>query len=161
MKKNTKPPTPRKKIEVSLETLKSMMEARLVETDKLLVSIKTNLKTLEALSRNTEDSEDMTYRFYHQSFKVYITQEYTKQIVAKLQGLAPHLPLNDWFMNIVKHGTGRNFQMEDNQNWTEITRPMLEAYFHARYFLAMACKYGRELDTAPNIMPSGWGAPLC
>ena len=34
--------------------------------------------------------------------------------------------------------------MEMNQRWTEATRPIVEAFFHARYFLEMVCKYGAE-----------------
>jgi hypothetical protein len=37
---------------------------------------------------------------------------------------------------------------------------MLEAFGHARYFLKMACKYGNELASPPNMMPSGWAALL-
>jgi hypothetical protein len=35
---------------------------------------------------------------------------------------------------------------------------MLQAFFHARYFLEMACKYGKELESPPQFMPSGWAA---
>lgn len=44
--------------------------------------------------------------------------------------------------------------------WLEVTRPMLEAYFHARFFLEMVIQYGEELDQAPAILPSGWAAVL-
>jgi hypothetical protein len=37
---------------------------------------------------------------------------------------------------------------------------MLEAFFHARYFLEMAVKYGRELELPPTLLPSGWAALL-
>jgi len=37
----------------------------------------------------------------------------------------------------------------------------LEAFFHAKYFLEMACKYGRELAEPPETLPSGWAALLC
>jgi hypothetical protein len=50
--------------------------------------------------------------------------------------------------------------MEDNRRWLEVTRPMLEAYFHARYFIEMAVRYGDELDAPPASMPSGWAALL-
>lgn len=35
-----------------------------------------------------------------------------------------------------------------------------EAFFHARFFLKMAVKYGEELDEAPSTLPSGWAALL-
>ena len=63
-------------------------------------------------------------------------------------------------MQIVAEGTGKVFKDKDNEHWLEVTRPILEAFFHARYFLEMICKYGKQLDEAPNIMPSGWAAVL-
>jgi hypothetical protein len=130
------------------------------EEIKLLQNLKDNMRSLEQLLEATDDREDAVYRFYHQSFKVYGTQSYTEAIVAKLQSLAPHLPLNTWFMEIVGQGTGRDFSISDNQNWPVVTRPMLEAFFHARYFLEMACKYGKELESPPQPMPSGWAGLL-
>jgi len=40
------------------------------------------------------------------------------------------------------------------------TRPILEAFFHARDFLEMAVRYGRRLDAPPRVLPSGWAALL-
>lgn len=93
--------------------------------------------------------EDPIYRFYHQSYKVYRLQDTTSAIVAALQALAPDRKLNDWFM-----------QMDHNRRWLEITRPIVEAFFHARYFLDMAVRYGTELKAPPRTLPSGWAAFL-
>jgi hypothetical protein len=103
--------------------------------------------------------EDPVYRFYHQSWKVYYLQEPTQQIVGVLQSLAPDRPLNAWFMQIVAEGTGKAFTMQDNQNWLLTTRPILEAFFHARYFLEMAVRYG-TLESPPLPLPSGYAALL-
>jgi hypothetical protein len=135
MKKLLKPKRKRAAVPAT-HSLPFSYETKLAETDKLLRRIKADFRSL------------------------YFMQEYTNQIVAKLQSLAPHLPLNDWFMEIVRQGTGRDFTLEDNRNWVTITRPMLEAFFHARYFLEMACKFGKELKTPPEVMPSGWAALL-
>ena len=130
---------------------------------KLINSIAANLDTLEqllGLCTNHWGYEDPIYRFYHQSCKVFYLQERTQEIVAKLQALAPALPMNEWFMEIIRQGTGKEFDLKDNENWTAVTRPILEAFFHARYFLEMACKYGKELESPPEIMPSGWAGLL-
>ena len=37
---------------------------------------------------------------------------------------------------------------------------MLEAFWHAEYMLRMAIRYGKELDEAPSLLPSGWAALL-
>ncbi len=85
--------------------------------------------------------EDSVYRFYHQSFKVFRLCQVTSGIVAKLTELLPEQPLNEWFVEIIKEGTGREFNQEDNSRWLEATRPILEAFFHARFYLEMAVKY--------------------
>lgn len=103
--------------------------------------------------------EDPVYRFYHQSFKVFGLQAQTKEIVGMLTQLVPGRPLNTWFATIVTHGTGRTFAMGDNANWTEVTRPILEAFFHARYFLEMAARYS-DLESPPRPLPSGYAALL-
>lgn len=135
------------------------------EVQRLLANIKARLPDLEALLARVNDHwcyEDGVYRFYHQSFKIYgQLQEPTTAIVAALQTLAPDRQLNDWFRHIVAEGTGKTFQPDHNERWLEVTRPILEAFFHARFFLEMAVKYGRELDAPPSVLPSGWAAVLC
>ena len=104
--------------------------------------------------------EDPIYRFYHQSFKVYGLQTETLAIVERLRSLSPQRELNQWFMQIMTAGTGKTFSPADNETWLASTRPILEAFFHARYFLEMAVKYGRELQYPPRSLPSGWAALL-
>jgi hypothetical protein len=130
------------------------------EAAKLLANIAGQLPRLEEAWQKYNSHwgyEDAIYRFYHQSFKVCRLQQSTKEIVGVLQGLAPHLPLNAWFMEIVNEGARCEFV---NERWTETTRPIVEAFFHARYFLEMVGKYGKELTEPPQIMPSGWAAVL-
>ncbi len=131
--------------------------------EQLLQAIKDQLPALEALLEQATSHwgyEDPIYRFYHQSFKVYALQGATERIVKALSELMPDRRLNRWFMETVEAGTGKEFTMEVNQRWAAETRPILEAFFHARFFLEMACKYGRELESAPRMLPSGWAALL-
>ncbi len=81
------------------------------EERTLLAKIKENLPSLEKLLDEC-DCEDEVYRFYHQSFKVYGIQAYTEDIAEKLLSLAPHLPMNTWFLEILKAGTGRSAHAE-------------------------------------------------
>lgn len=111
-------------------------------------------------SSNHWGFEDPIYRFYHQSFKVYWLQEQTREIVALLANLAPERPLNPWFLQILEEGTGKEFEPEHNKDWTRVTRPILEAFFHARFFLEMAVRYA-TLAEPPNPLPSGYAALLC
>lgn len=130
---------------------------------KLLQNIKAQLPRLEELLAKVEDHwgmEDGIYRFYHQSFKVYYLQGLTEEIYETLAALLPDGPMNPWFLEIVKQGTGHEFDASSNEDWTRHTRPIVEAAFHAHYFLKMVCKYGKELETPPNAMPSGWALIL-
>src|SRR5438093_1059244 len=103
--------------------------------------------------------EDPVYRFYHQSYKVYALQETTVRIVRVLESLAPDRPFNAWFRMIVEQGTGKSFKPADNAHWPTVTRPILEAFFHARFVLEMVVRYG-GLQEPPTLLPSGYAALL-
>lgn len=138
-------------------------EKRRAEEAALLGAIKNRLPELHELWEKFnchKEYEDGIYRFYHQSFKVFVLQDYTRRIVEALESLAPHLPLNPWFLEILAVGTGKKFDVSMNERWTEITRPIVEAFFHARYFLEMICKYAVELEEPATMLPSGWAAVL-
>jgi hypothetical protein len=133
------------------------------EVATLLDRMKSALPELTALLEKCSSHwvyEDGVYRFYHQSFKVYALQNETLKIVEELRLLSPAGELNPWFGKIIAEGTGRTFSPEHNQEWLEVTRLILEAFFHTKYFLEMAVKYGRELGYPPRVMPSGWAALL-
>jgi hypothetical protein len=133
------------------------------EVQQLFANLGASLPQVEKLLRDCQSHwgyEDGIYRFYHHSFKVYSLQETTSAIVAALQSLASERNLNESFMAIVRDGTGKTFEREHNQRWLEVTRPIVEAFFHAQYFLEMAVRYGRQLDHPPRQLPSGWAAFL-
>lgn len=156
MKDEQAHPTPREDLE------RKRVERGEIEK-RLLAALKDRLPALETLREEVSGHwgyEDPVYRFYHQSFKVYFVQGATEQMVRELRRLLPGRGLNRWFEEIVASGTGKRFEIGHNDRWLEHTRPLLEAFFHARYFLEMACRYGRELDEAPRTLPSGWAALL-
>ena len=133
------------------------------EVQQLFRQLKDNQANLEQLLERCSDMwgyDDVVYRFYHQSFKVFRVQESTRQIVDALHALAPDRELNPWFTQIVADGTGHQFTLADNRRWLEVARPILEAYFHARFFLEMAVKSGRDLPAPPRLLPSGWAVLL-
>lgn len=133
------------------------------EVQQTFANLRASLPELEKLLRDCQSHwgyEDAIYRFYHHSFKVYSLQETTSAIVAALQSLAPDRKLNESFLDIVRDGTGKTFEREHNRRWLEVTRPIVEAFFHARYFLEMAVRYGKELKQPPRQLPSGWAAFL-
>ena len=145
------------------EAPSEITEAPPTVEETLLQNLRRDKVELEKLLAQCNDHwgyEDLVYRFYHQSFKVYWLQERTQSIVQRLQALAPDRPLDSWFVQIVQEGTGKVFKAEDNKRWTEVTRPILEAFFHARFFLEMAVRYG-DLEKPPQILPSGYAALLC
>ena len=146
-----------------LRKLKWLSEHREEYEKKLLQNIKARLPELEKLLADVEDHwgmEDGIYRFYHGSFKVYVLQGLTEECCKALQSLLPDRPMNIRFREIVAEGTGKDFETSDERDWLRETRAILEAFFHAHYFLKMTCKYGRELETLPDALPSGWALVL-
>ena len=120
--------------------------------------------------------EDPIYRFYHQSFKVDGIWESTDDIVRVLKTLSER-PFNKWFERIIKEGgPGGQPVLEGNledyvkarlnglsieDQWLKSTRPKLEAFFHAKFMLEMAVRYGEGLKEMPTqMLPSGWAALL-
>jgi hypothetical protein len=129
----------------------------------LLSNIKSALVNLRQLQADCEyeyGGEDGIYRFYHHSYKVYGLQKFTSRILSTLRGLVPGRPLNHDFEAIIKDGTNRAFEISHNRDWIRQTRPIIEAYFHAKYMLDMAIKYGQNMEAAPSLLPSGWAALL-
>jgi len=103
--------------------------------------------------------EDPLYQFYHQSFKVYTLQTATTKMVEALQSLLPGRELNPWFVQIIREGTGKTFDLSHNKAWLANTRPIVEAFFHSRFMLEMAVRYS-GLEEPPQVLPSGWAALL-
>jgi hypothetical protein len=50
--------------------------------------------------------------------------------------------------------------IEHNGRWLAETRPIVEAFFHARTTLEFTIRYGRELAEPPQMLPSAWAAVL-
>lgn len=129
---------------------------------ELLASVHVQHDALKALLDASSDYwgfEDPVYRFYHQSFKVFWLQQQTDTIVRRLSCLLPDRPLHPWFLQIVRQGTGKEFTTADNNRWTLVTRPIVEAFFHARFFLEMAVRHA-ALEAPPRPLPSGYAALL-
>jgi len=134
--------------------------------NQLLANIKAKLPELETLLEEISSHwvyEDPIYRFYHNSFKVYGLQDITRRIVDALKSLAPEgKSFCREFEEIINAGaSGKNFELEHTKNWTHHTRPFVEAFFHAKFFLEMVVKYGKEMEEPPTMLPSGWAALLC
>ena len=103
--------------------------------------------------------EDGFYRFYHGSFNVYRVQSLIEKAVKFLRQLLPERELNEYFMAIILEGTGKEFELAHNPVWLKHTRPILEAFSHARYMIEMAVRYV-DLPEPPQPMPSGWAGLL-
>lgn len=130
---------------------------------QLLHNIRANMESLENLLQKVSQEwtyEDCVYRFYHYSFKVFFCQHTTRDICSALQNLLPDRKLNDTFMAIINAGTWQGFDIErSNKNWLTETRPIVEAFMHAKFMLEMAVKYGKKLESV-NELPIGWAALL-
>jgi hypothetical protein len=145
------------------EKQKEFLEKRVEKERELLEAIKAKLPDLEQVEKLFGfEQEDGIYRFYHQSFKVYGLQRSTLKAVEvfRIIGEDTGNRLCDWFEQIVADGTGKEFEPEHNRDWPNRTRPIVEAFLHARYFLEMMLKYGREMESPPELLSYGWAAIL-
>ena len=154
------------------EEEKKYMRLRWEKSDDWHKSLEENLKThlpgLKSLLNEVGghwDYEDLIYRMYYGSFKVYRIQELTEKMVQALQSLVPpEVKFDSTFQKIVEEGTGHEFDLSHNQEWDKRARPMVEAFFHAKFFLEMAVKYGTEIKGGSQMtpfLPSGFAALLC
>jgi len=132
--------------------------------DALLGRIKERLPELKALLAEFEDrwgKEDGVYRFYHQSFKVFHLKEPTRRAFKLIEEIGGEQdPPCEWYCQIVKGGCEHGFNKTTNAEWLAQTRPILEAFWHTKYLLTMMAKYAKQLDSAPQCLPSGWAAVL-
>lgn len=137
-------------------------EEQIMLNDLLLSRLKENLAELQDLLDKRFSSDDLPYRFYHQSFKVYRAQEDVKvalELFTKIAG--EDFTLNEWYLQIAKEALAiGKFDLYHNDRWLEKTRPQMEAFFHTKFLLEQAIEAAKTLEEAPNLLPSGWAAVL-
>jgi hypothetical protein len=112
--------------------------------------------------------EDGIYRFYHHSFKVYYLQDATLKMLELFKKIMPEREINHSLITIIDEGTGKNFKLEHNDNWLFYTRPIVEAFFHAKHFLEclsscvkIAIEFNEsEKKTLPEILPYDYATVL-
>lgn len=126
---------------------------------ELLTRMKADLPTLRDLlaSANGRDYEDPIHRFYHHSQRVFNLQNRTEEIVAALRRLLPYERSTRCSSRSLDKEPAKSSRSNSNAEWSRHTRPVLEAFFHARYFLEMAVHYAK-LAEPPTVLPSGWAA---
>ena len=112
----------------------------LLKDNELLANIKARWCELDKLLQSINSHsvyEDLIYRFYHQSSKVYRLQWHTAEIVDSLKKIAPDgTDFSPMFEEIFHAGASdKQFEMKHNREWTSHTRVFLEAFFHAKYSL--------------------------
>lgn len=130
---------------------------------RLLETIKEHKSEIESLFEMFQRLEpEIVYRFYHQSFKVYTATGLVKQAKDLFERLSPDtLPLNSWYSLIADTAISKEFDStRTNEIWLEETRPILEAFWHSKYFLQHMIESANELETAPQVLPYGWAAVL-
>lgn len=137
------------------------------EVQELFSAIGRELPQLEKLLiRVSGDScyTDGIYRFYHQSWKIRYLQDTIEEIVRKLGALLPQRKMNEWFLMIIGEGLSKDFGPlvidHANKKWFSYSRPVVEAFLHAKYFLEMVVCSGKTLKYPPNALPSQWASVL-
>lgn len=134
----------------------SVAARRELEHD-LLNAIRARLPELTALLEEVTShwhGEDGFYRFYHQSWKVYGLQQDTRDIVGALRSLAPNRPMNAWFEQIVREGTGKVFQRAHNQRWVERRGPFWKRSFTPERCWSSLCATGVSWKSRRSHCPA-------
>src|SRR5688572_2553392 len=153
----------RKTREQVLQEIAENHNRRHAQAGRLLVNINEHRADIERLLAVYKKEEpDLVYRFYHQSYKVFIMVELTRQVVNLFHRLAPDsAKLNDWYALITTEALSKEFDPDKtNSIWLAETLPVLQGYWHSKYFLEQMLVAAEELDEAPEILPSGWAAVL-
>jgi hypothetical protein len=105
--------------------------------------------------------DDLIYRFWHQSFKVYGLQQYTLRVDKLLKHLAPEgTAMHPWYIETLKAGCDKKFEIQHNAVWLQETRPIVDAFFHAKYMLEMVVKAAQEEHEPSGFISSAWAAVL-
>jgi hypothetical protein len=140
------------------EKINEFWERRKKDFQTLLHRIKARLPELEQVwEEHVADhwaEEDMVYRYYHQSYKVYGIQTDTEAIVTILREVGHPRALNSEFLAIIQAGTGKKFRASHNRRWNAHTLPQLQAFWHAKYFLEQMIKFEGRLAGRDYSLPS-------
>ncbi len=146
-----------------LAEIKSKFDEKHSKASQLLINIRENRERIRSLLDSFNSSEpDLIYRFYHQSFKVFGMTNLIRQANKLFSDIAPDQSfLNPWYAEISRSGLRKEFKGSyTNQNWQNETLPIMQAFWHAKYFLEQMAASADELRDAPMILPSGWAAVL-
>ena len=115
-------------------------------SEVLLKNIKDELPRLESFLKSINDHwcyEDLIYRFYHQSYKIYYRFP-IKEAIDILNSLSPMAPEdlgelpNHPFLKGILADIPEKFEPCHNENWCKYTRPIVEASLHLKFFIEMA-----------------------
>lgn len=142
-----------------------MVDSNIART-QLLENIKKHaqeFKDLKAYFLEHWSEADLIYRFYHGSFKVYRIQDLTQKALDLFERVKPEgIVFNADFDTIVKEGTNKRFELAHNAEWLKHTRPLLEAYFHCKYFVDMIVRILEQNEEDPfnGMLDSGSAGAL-
>ena len=128
----------------------------------LFLRIKARLPDLEETALELEEAEeDGVYRFYHGSNKVFFLQDPVKAAFTLIKEIGGEDdPPNFEYAGIVEAGTAHQFSETTNANWEAETKPILEAFWHTKYFINMMVRYAKELETVESPLEPGMAAVL-
>ncbi len=126
---------------------------------ELLNSIKARRADLEnCLSWFQNEEPDLVYRFYHQSFKVFILTSLIDRANNLFYELSPTSDdLNPWFCQLVESALSKKFDDETNAKWLEETLPILQAFWHCKYFLEQNTRCRGRVNRSSRDTPKRLG----
>jgi hypothetical protein len=128
----------------------------------LFLRIKARLPELEDIAATLEEAEeDGVYRFYHGSYKVFDLQDPVEAAFKLINEIGGEFdPPYSEYVQIFEAGTKRQFSATTNENWEAETKPILEAFWHTKYFIKMMVKYAKDFEKVEMPMQPGMAAVL-
>ena len=131
---------------------------------ELLDAIRHRRAEIEELQRGLEAAEaDGVLGYYEPGVEIYQLQPAVRAARKFLAALAPAgIELNPGFLEVCRGACARRFEWEANPgDWGAETRPILEGFWHCRYFVRMLARFGCEPEAASGPMSPGRAAVLC
>jgi hypothetical protein len=141
-------------------------ECKILE-NRLLGNIKNNLEGVDHCLgnfRNMWGYEDIMYRYFCGSFKVFGANNLTSEGFDLLKSLDPkdEKSLDEGYTCLVERALPIRFNLEMNKDWMASTAPIVNAFLQTQYFLEMTSRYGHSMQSEDlhGFLPSGWAALL-
>ena len=125
----------------AMKELERLFQEKHSKANRLLANIKDQVERIRSVYDHFEREEpDLVYRYYHQSYKVFIMAALIENADKLFKELAPEgVVVSDTYSEIAAGGIGKKFHDETNANWQTETLPMMCLPFGTPNTFSLKC----------------------